>query len=213
MFAEQCDEVVYQRVAVEEVNPESAVLLLWRSLAAFRLRRITPGHRFDAAVEDALFNDACRVFGDGLPERLVVLAESWSRRLAEISDAISAEAERSFEDYVFGDPPPSESQFAYAEGLGLPIADGMTKHDFQEAIGEAVDRKKTMEALISFGDELAESRGYARLRGLQAVQRYLIDRYGWPPSEIQQLTFDQYVLLIDGADGVLDNQATTTKRR
>jgi hypothetical protein len=48
------------------------------------------------------------------------------------------------------------------------------------------------------GDHLAKQEGYANLRGINAVHRYLIDKYGWQPEEVRKLSPDDMQLLLDG---------------
>jgi hypothetical protein len=44
-----------------------------------------------------------------------------------------------------------------------------------------VGRSQHMEEALfeKIGDHMAEKQGYVGLRGIQAVHRYLIDKYGW----------------------------------
>jgi len=48
------------------------------------------------------------------------------------------------------------------------------------------------------GDEIAKDQGYSDLRGLDAVCRYLVDRYHWLPQQVRNLSVDDLRLLLDG---------------
>ncbi|MGC9967049.1 MAG: hypothetical protein ABSE08_16735 [Syntrophobacteraceae bacterium] len=48
------------------------------------------------------------------------------------------------------------------------------------------------------GDHMAEKEGYIGLRGMQAVQRYLIDKYGWEPDQVRKLSPEDLHLLLAG---------------
>jgi hypothetical protein len=45
---------------------------------------------------------------------------------------------------------------------------------------------------------MAEKEGYIGLRGMQAVQRYLIDKYGWEPDQVRKLSPEDLHLLLAG---------------
>lgn len=53
-------------------------------------------------------------------------------------------------------------------------------------------------ALERIGDHLAEKEGYVGLKGMQAVHRYLIDKYGWQPDLVRQLSNEDLHLLLAG---------------
>ncbi|MGO9316147.1 MAG: hypothetical protein ACLQBD_05470 [Syntrophobacteraceae bacterium] len=48
------------------------------------------------------------------------------------------------------------------------------------------------------GDHMAEKEGYVGLKGMQAVHRYLIDKYGWKPDQVRQLSTDDLHILLAG---------------
>jgi hypothetical protein len=48
------------------------------------------------------------------------------------------------------------------------------------------------------GDHMAEKEGYVGLKGMQAVHRYLIDKYGWKPDQVRQLSTDDLQILLAG---------------
>jgi hypothetical protein len=52
---------------------------------------------------------------------------------------------RKYDEFAFGDPPPSSKQFGYAMHLGIPIEDGMTKWMMSDAIDEAIERQRDHE--------------------------------------------------------------------
>jgi hypothetical protein len=56
----------------------------------------------------------------------------------------------------------------------------------------------TEEVFERIGDHMAEKEGYIGLRGMQAVHRYLIDKYGWQPEEVRKLSHEDLHLLLAG---------------
>ncbi len=50
-----------------------------------------------------------------------------------------------YEDFRFGDPPPSRKQFGYAMALGVVVEDGMTKWMLSDAIDEAIESLRAAE--------------------------------------------------------------------
>ena len=48
------------------------------------------------------------------------------------------------------------------------------------------------------GDHMAEKEGYIGLKGMRAVHRYLIDKYGWAPEQVRRLTPEDLHLLLAG---------------
>ncbi len=56
----------------------------------------------------------------------------------------------------------------------------------------------SFEMLEKIGDHIAEKEGYVGLRGMQAVQRYLVDRYGWQPEHVRKLGTEDLRLLLAG---------------
>ena len=52
--------------------------------------------------------------------------------------------------------------------------------------------------IARLGDEIAKEKGYKDLKGLEAIHRYLIDKYKWLPYQVRSLTIDELQLLLDG---------------
>ncbi len=52
---------------------------------------------------------------------------------------------RTFEQFKWGDPPPSKKQFGYAASLGVPISDGMTRWSLSTAIDETINEQRSEE--------------------------------------------------------------------
>ncbi len=50
-----------------------------------------------------------------------------------------------YEDFKWGDPPPSRKQFGYAMHLEAEITDGMTKWMISDAIDEAIEEQRSDE--------------------------------------------------------------------
>ncbi|MCG8687988.1 MAG: hypothetical protein MI892_24150 [Desulfobacterales bacterium] len=48
------------------------------------------------------------------------------------------------------------------------------------------------------GDTIAKDQGYEDLRGMEAVYRYLIDKYHWLPHQVRSLSVEDLSLLLDG---------------
>lgn len=48
------------------------------------------------------------------------------------------------------------------------------------------------------GDTIARDHEYEDLRGIDAVYRYLIDKYHWLPHEVRALSVEDLSLLLDG---------------
>ena len=63
-----------------------------------------------------------------------------------------------------------------------------------------VERSANMtdEILERIGDHMAEKEGYVGLKGIQAVHRYLIDKYGWQPEQVRRLSREDLSLLLAG---------------
>lgn len=51
-----------------------------------------------------------------------------------------------YEDFKWGDPPPSRKQFGYAMHLGADVRHGMTKWMLSDAIDEAIEEQRSGEA-------------------------------------------------------------------
>lgn len=57
-----------------------------------------------------------------------------------------------------------------------------------------------MEEMVfeKIGDHIAANLGYMGLRGMEAVHRYLIDKYGWEPEHVRRLSEEDLRLLLSG---------------
>lgn len=56
-----------------------------------------------------------------------------------------------------------------------------------------------MKSIFSMlGDTIAEDQGYEDLRGMDAIHRYLIDKYHWLPHQVRSLSVEDLGLLFDG---------------
>ena len=70
---------------------------------------------------------------------------------------------------------------------------------FQERAEKQFLAEGEMKSVFSMlGDTIAEDQGYEDLRGLDAVFRYLIDRYHWLPHQVRSLSVEDLCLLLDG---------------
>jgi hypothetical protein len=56
----------------------------------------------------------------------------------------------------------------------------------------------SFETLEKIGDFMAEKEGYVGLHGMQAIHRYLVDRYGWQPENVRKLSAEDLQLLLAG---------------
>ena len=52
--------------------------------------------------------------------------------------------------------------------------------------------------LCHIGNLIAKKMGYEYLNELEAIYRYLIDKYNWLPSQVRELTKEDLMLLLDG---------------
>ncbi len=52
--------------------------------------------------------------------------------------------------------------------------------------------------LCEIGNKIAKKMGYDYLNELEAIYRYLIDRYNWLPSQVRELPKEDLLLLLDG---------------
>jgi hypothetical protein len=48
------------------------------------------------------------------------------------------------------------------------------------------------------GDHMAIKEGYVGLKGMEAVHRYLVDKYGWQPEQVRKLSNEDLHLLLAG---------------
>ncbi|MBW1702387.1 MAG: hypothetical protein JRJ69_07865 [Deltaproteobacteria bacterium] len=51
--------------------------------------------------------------------------------------------------------------------------------------------------LARLGDKIAKDQGYSHLDGLEAVYRYLIDKYNWLPDQVKRLSVYDLKMLLD----------------
>jgi len=77
--------------------------------------------------------------------------------------------------------------------------------DSTEAYQERTERKFVaegeMKAVFSrLGDQIATDQGYEDLCGMDAVHRYLIDKYRWLPHQVRSLSIEDLSLLFDDYD-------------
>ena len=70
-----------------------------------------------------------------------------------------------YDDFDFGDPPPTRKQFGYAVSLGVDIEHGTTKHD----VSDAIDYAKT-------GDQPATEDQLATIREYHGVLKRAVTR-------------------------------------
>ena len=54
------------------------------------------------------------------------------------------------------------------------------------------------ENLCHIGNLIAKKMGYEYLNELEAIYRYLIDKYNWLPSQVRELPKEDLMLLLDG---------------
>ncbi len=54
------------------------------------------------------------------------------------------------------------------------------------------------ENLCKIGNQIAKKMGYEYLNELEAIYRYLIDKYNWLPSQVREFTKEDLMLLLDG---------------
>jgi hypothetical protein len=61
-------------------------------------------------------------------------------------------------------------------------------------------RATLLAAYAARGAHLAKRQGYTGLDGLDAIHRYLIDKYHWLPCDLRALDVDDLELLLAGVD-------------
>ncbi len=71
-----------------------------------------------------------------------------------------------------------------------------TLKDLRQDISLA--QSKQVLALAGFGDIIAKDEGYTTLDGVDAVIRYIVDKYHWPPHEVRRFSIEDLNLLLDG---------------
>ncbi|MBU0971231.1 MAG: hypothetical protein KKC20_11325 [Proteobacteria bacterium] len=77
--------------------------------------------------------------------------------------------------------------------------------DINEEYQERTERRYVaegeMKAVFSrLGDQIAKDQGYEDLHGMDAVFRYLIDKYKWLPHQVRSLSIEDLSLLFDDYD-------------
>ena len=66
---------------------------------------------------------------------------------------------------------------------------------------EATFRLRTEESHLAvqvemFGDHLAKREGYKSLQGLDAIHFYIVSKFGWLPSQVRSMSFDDLRFLL-----------------
>lgn len=70
--------------------------------------------------------------------------------------------------------------------------------EYQERTEKLFVAEGEMKAVFSrLGDQIAKDQGYDSLHGMDAVHRYLIDKYHWLPHQVRSLSVDDLALLLD----------------
>lgn len=70
---------------------------------------------------------------------------------------------------------------------------------YQERAEKQFLAEGEMKSVFSIlGDTIAEDQGYEDLRGMDAIFRYLIDKYHWLPHQVRSLSVEDLSLLLDG---------------
>ncbi|WDP88850.1 MAG: hypothetical protein HUN04_03510 [Desulfobacter sp.] len=70
---------------------------------------------------------------------------------------------------------------------------------YQERVEKQFVAEGEMKSVFSIlGDTIAKDQDYEDLRGMDAVYRYLIDKYHWLPHQVRALTVEDLSLLFDG---------------
>jgi hypothetical protein len=59
--------------------------------------------------------------------------------------------------------------------------------------------------LVLIGNHIAVKEGYVGLEGIEAVYRYIIDKYNWLPDQVRKISGDDLQILLAG----YDEKATT----
>ena len=68
-------------------------------------------------------------------------------------------------------------------------------HEKTEEIYVSEARIKAL--IAESGDEVAKKHGYKKLYGMDAIYRYLIDKYHWLPDQVRSLSVEDLQLLLD----------------
>lgn len=67
-----------------------------------------------------------------------------------------------------------------------------------ESLKEILISKAEIKVSIAkSGDEIAKKHGYKKLHGMDAIYRYLIDKYHWLPNQVRSLSTEDLQLLLD----------------
>lgn len=75
----------------------------------------------------------------------------------------------------------------------------MSNEEFHRTNEEHLVGEAKLKADIGrLGDIIAKKEGYENLFGMEAVYRYLIDKYKWLPYQIRALSVDDLNMLLDG---------------
>lgn len=53
-------------------------------------------------------------------------------------------------------------------------------------------------SLEKIGDSIVQKEGYVGLTGMEAIQRYLVDKYRWLPEQVRSLSDEDLHLLLAG---------------
>ena len=75
--------------------------------------------------------------------------------------------------------------------------------DFDQLYQERAEKALLAEGEMKFvfsrlGDTVAKDHGYEDLKGMDAIYRYLMDKYHWLPHQVRSLSVDDLALLFDG---------------
>ena len=62
-------------------------------------------------------------------------------------------------------------------------------------------------AFAAQGATISQHHGYEGLTGIDAVHRFLIDKYHWLPSQVRALTTDELQLLLAGTEFAAKSRA------
>ncbi len=73
--------------------------------------------------------------------------------------------------------------------------------EYQERTERLFVAEGEMKAVFSrLGEQIALDQGYEDLHGMDAVYRYLIDKYRWLPHQVRALSIEDLSLLFDDYD-------------
>ena len=80
---------------------------------------------------------------------------------------------------------------ASVEALGKTVKDSRVTGNLGNLEMENVELGK-------LGDLIAQTQGYVGLTGMDAVHRYLVDKYHWQPSQVRGMSETDLCLLLAG---------------